>query len=124
MPERRRALTRMKRRSFITLLGGAAIAWPLAARAQQLERVRRIGILTFSAESDEEGRSSVAALRGELRKLGWMEGLWSRSFAEVGGLVSYGPYIVDEYRRAALYVDRILKGTKPSELPVRRQSSS
>lgn len=43
---------------------------------------------------------------------------WSRSFAEVGGLISYGPYIVDEYRRAALYADRILKGSKPSELPV------
>jgi putative ABC transport system substrate-binding protein len=43
---------------------------------------------------------------------------WSRSFAEVGGLISYGPYIADEYRRAALYADRILKGSKPSELPV------
>jgi putative tryptophan/tyrosine transport system substrate-binding protein len=43
---------------------------------------------------------------------------WSRSFTEVGGLISYGPYIVDEYRRAALYADRILKGSKPSELPV------
>ena len=43
---------------------------------------------------------------------------WSRSFAEVGGLISYGPYIVDEYRRAASYADRILHGSKPSELPV------
>jgi putative tryptophan/tyrosine transport system substrate-binding protein len=43
---------------------------------------------------------------------------WSRSFTEIGGLISYGPYIPDEYRRAASYVDRILKGTKPSELPV------
>src|SRR5262249_43269868 len=43
---------------------------------------------------------------------------WSRSFAEAGGLISYGPYIVDEYRRAASYADRILKGSKPSELPV------
>ena len=43
---------------------------------------------------------------------------WSRSFAEVGGLISYGPYIVDEYRRAASYADRILKGSKLSELPV------
>ena len=64
----------MKRREFITLLGGAAAAWPLAARAQQTERVRRIGVLTFSAESDQEGQSSVAAFREELRKLGWMEG--------------------------------------------------
>jgi putative tryptophan/tyrosine transport system substrate-binding protein len=43
---------------------------------------------------------------------------WSRSFAEVGGLISYGPDILGEYRRAALYADRILKGSKPSELPV------
>ena len=43
---------------------------------------------------------------------------WSHSFAEAGGLISYGPYLVDEYRRAAEYADRILKGTKPSELPV------
>ena len=43
---------------------------------------------------------------------------WSRSSAELGGLISYGPYIVDEFRRAASYADRILKGEKPSELPV------
>jgi putative ABC transport system substrate-binding protein len=43
---------------------------------------------------------------------------WSRSFTELGGLISYGPDIPDEYRRAASYVDRILKGAKPSELPV------
>jgi putative ABC transport system substrate-binding protein len=43
---------------------------------------------------------------------------WSRSFAEGGGLISYGPYLVEEYRRAATYADRILKGEKPSELPV------
>jgi putative tryptophan/tyrosine transport system substrate-binding protein len=43
---------------------------------------------------------------------------WSRSFAEGGGLMSYGPVLVDEYRRAAAYADRILKGEKPSELPV------
>ena len=43
---------------------------------------------------------------------------WSRLFAELGGLISYGPNVVDEYRRAASYADRILKGAKPSELPV------
>ena len=43
---------------------------------------------------------------------------WSRSNAELGGLISYGPVLVDEYRRAASYADRILKGEKPSELPV------
>jgi putative ABC transport system substrate-binding protein len=43
---------------------------------------------------------------------------WSRFFAELGGLISYGPNVVDEYRRAASYGDRLLKGAKPSELPV------
>jgi putative tryptophan/tyrosine transport system substrate-binding protein len=43
---------------------------------------------------------------------------WSRSFAEQGGLISYGPVLADEYRRAASYADRILKGEKPGELPV------
>jgi putative tryptophan/tyrosine transport system substrate-binding protein len=63
----------MKRREFITLLGGAA-AWPIAARAQQPERVRRIGILIALAESDREAQSWVAAFGEELRKLGWIEG--------------------------------------------------
>jgi putative tryptophan/tyrosine transport system substrate-binding protein len=43
---------------------------------------------------------------------------WSRSFADAGGLISYGPYLVEEYRRAATYADRILKGEKPADLPV------
>lgn len=295
----------MRRREFTRLLGGATLAWPVVAHAQQTERVRRVGVLTASAENDQEGQSAVAAFRKELRKLGWIEGrniaidirwaagdvelmkrfanelvalqpdliltsstpsaavmlqethtipivfvivadpvgsgfvaslprpggnatgftpivsslgskwvellkeiapqitravllfnpptatfiegylnpfkaaaasvgaeaivapvnsmqdlesliateahepssglvvipdafttghrveitalvaryhipaiYWSRSFTEIGGLISYGPYIVDEYRRAALYADRILKGSKPSELPV------
>ena len=64
----------MRRREFTSLLGGATVAWSVAAHAQQTERVRRIGVLTFSAESDPEGQSSVAAFRDELGKLGWTEG--------------------------------------------------
>jgi ABC-type uncharacterized transport system substrate-binding protein len=63
----------MKRRAFITLLGGAA-AWPLAVSAQQRERVRRIGVLMAYAESDPEGQAWVAAFREGLQKLGWVEG--------------------------------------------------
>ena len=63
----------MKRREFITLLGGAT-AWPLAARAQQGERMRRIGVLMGSAESDPEYQGSVASFRDALAKLGWVEG--------------------------------------------------
>ena len=64
----------MRRREFTRLLVGATVAWSVAGHAQQIERVRRIGVLTFLAESDQEGQSSVAAFREELRKLGWMEG--------------------------------------------------
>jgi putative tryptophan/tyrosine transport system substrate-binding protein len=64
---------RIKRRDFITLLGGAA-AWPRAVRAEQPDRVRRIGILIQLSESDPEGQSRVAAFRAELQKLGWRVG--------------------------------------------------
>jgi putative ABC transport system substrate-binding protein len=64
----------MKRREFITLLGGAAVAWPLGAGAQQAERVRRIGLLQGLAESDPEAQARTVALRQALDVLGWIEG--------------------------------------------------
>jgi putative ABC transport system substrate-binding protein len=65
----------MKRREFITLLGGAAVGWPLAARAQQqTERVRRIGVLLGIGENDPESRARVKAFRLGMRDLGWIEG--------------------------------------------------
>lgn len=60
-------------------------------------------------------RAEIAALTDRYRVPAVF---WSRSFAELGGLLTYGPVLVDEYRRAAAYADRILKGEKPSELPV------
>ena len=63
----------MQRRQFIALLGGAT-TWPLAARAQQPERMRRIGVLMGYAESDRQGQANVAAFRMGLQKLGWTEG--------------------------------------------------
>ena len=62
-----------KRREFITLLGAAA-AWPLAARAQQGDRIRKIGLLIGTAESDQEAGRRIAAFAQALRELGWIEG--------------------------------------------------
>ena len=62
------------RRDFITLLGGAAAAWPLDARAQQPERVRRIGVLMGYPENDPAGQLRATAFRQELEKLGWVVG--------------------------------------------------
>jgi putative ABC transport system substrate-binding protein len=63
----------MNRREFITLVGGAAAAWPLAARAQQ-PGMSRIGVVMAYKESDPEGQAQVGAFRQELQKLGWTEG--------------------------------------------------
>src|SRR5258708_19180128 len=63
----------MRRRQFITLLGGAA-AWPVAARAQQRDRLRRIRALMDTDESNPEGQARIAAFRQGLRQLGWTEG--------------------------------------------------
>jgi putative ABC transport system substrate-binding protein len=64
----------MRRRDFITLLGGTAVAWSFGADAQQSDRMRLIGVLMGLAESDHEAQSWVAAFQEELRKLGWTEG--------------------------------------------------
>jgi hypothetical protein len=194
----------MKRRAFITLLGGAAAAWPFAGRAQQGERVLRIGVLMNVAADDPEAQARKVAFQQGLAALGWIDGRnvlidtrWattnaddirrhaaelaapslgmeaspvnvrdvgeierniaalahssnggvvvtaspeasrhrdlittlaarhrlpavypSRYYATGGGLISYGPDSIDPYRRAASYVDRILKGAKPGDLPV------
>jgi len=64
----------LHRRAFITLLGGAAVAWPLAARAQQAERMPRIAVLMNNAEDDPEGQARAAAFRQGLQALGWTRG--------------------------------------------------
>jgi putative tryptophan/tyrosine transport system substrate-binding protein len=64
----------MRRREFIAGLGGAAAAWPLAARAQQPERVRRIGVLMPIASADLEAQKRIGAFVQALEKLGWLEG--------------------------------------------------
>jgi putative ABC transport system substrate-binding protein len=64
----------MRRREFITVLGGAAAAWPLAARAQQGERMRRVGMLMTTAVADPQGRAQNAAFLQSLQQLGWSDG--------------------------------------------------
>ena len=93
----------MKRREFITLIGGAAAAWPLAARAQQGERMRRVGILMPFPKGDPEFEVRVRAFRQELAKLGWTDGgnlqfdeRWTadhmdRVWAEAASLIASNP---------------------------------
>ena len=63
----------MKRREFITLVGGAA-AWPLAVRAQQGERMRRVGVLLPAAANDPEFQARMTAFQQALHELGWSIG--------------------------------------------------
>ena len=64
----------MKRREFITLIGGVAVTWPLPAQAQQTQQKRRIGVLMSFAESDASARAMFEGYRNALTQLGWTEG--------------------------------------------------
>ena len=75
----------IRRREFIAGLGGAAVAWPLAARAQQGERVRRIGMLLPGVESDPLAKTTVPAFTQALADLGWTEGRNVRTDLRWGG---------------------------------------
>ena len=64
----------MRRRKFITLLGGVAAAWPVVAHAQQGDGMRRLGVLMAGVESDPQYQADVAVFREGLQKLGWVDG--------------------------------------------------
>jgi putative ABC transport system substrate-binding protein len=96
----------MKRREFITLLGGAATVWPVVARAQQADRVRRIGVLMTLAEGDSEGQAAITAFLLRMQQLGWIDGrnlristLWSagnddKMRKNVAELVAAAPEVI------------------------------
>jgi putative ABC transport system substrate-binding protein len=115
----------MRRRDFIKLAGCSTATWPLAARAQQAERVRRIGVLVATREDDAEGRKRVDLLRQGLRELGWTEGRninfvyrWAggdpaRAKADAAELVSEKPDVIIANSTMALTAVRNETSTIP-----------
>jgi putative ABC transport system substrate-binding protein len=115
----------MNRRTFITLFGSAAAAWPLAARAQQGERVRRIGVLMPLAEDNAVGQARVAAFVQGLQQSGWTDGRnvridyrWSAGDADrirklAVELIALGPDVVMASTSAAVVALRQVTSTVP-----------
>jgi putative ABC transport system substrate-binding protein len=113
----------VKRRDFITLLGGAAAAWPLASWAQQAQQVRRIGVLMNSVKDDPGAGAEVAALQHGLSELGWIEGRnitielrWPG--ADVDSAQSMAKELV------SLKPDVLLARSTPATAALRRESAS
>ena len=114
---------KLKRRKFITLLGGAAAAWPIAARAQQPERMRRIGVLMNLAANDPQGHARVAAFLQGLQQLGWVDGRNLRIDTR------WGAGDADSFRRyaaelVALAPEVILASGFPSAAALQQVTSS
>jgi putative ABC transport system substrate-binding protein len=103
----------MQRRQFISLLGGAAAAWPLAGRAQQADRVRRIGVLMNFPPDDAEGNARLAAFTQALPKLGWIEG---------GNLHTEVRWAADDTDRYRRYSEELV--SLPSDVLVASASQS
>jgi putative ABC transport system substrate-binding protein len=112
----------MRRREFITLLGGAAVAWPTAARAQQPERMKRIGVLMGYPESDSEAQTKIAAFQDGLQKLGRTEGRNTRidtrwaTPADAESMERFAKELV------ALQPDLILSSTTPTTAALLQQT--
>ena len=111
----------MRRREFITLVGGTVTAWPLVTRAQQPEQVRRIGVLMGFAETDREGQTFVTAFREALQRLGWAEGRNIRIDYRWTGL---NAELVQRFAKelVALQPDLILSHTTPTTTALLQQT--
>jgi putative tryptophan/tyrosine transport system substrate-binding protein len=112
----------LKRRDFITLLGGTAASWPLAARAQQPDRMRRVGVLMGLAEDDPETKARLAGFRQGLEKRGWSEGHNVRidyRFAPAGAQAQ-----VLAKELVALQPDAIFANGTPIVAALQRESST
>ena len=110
----------IRRREFITLLGGAA-AWPVAARAQQGDRVRRIGVLMSRDENDPEGKRRYSAFTQALAGLGWTEGGILRMDLRWAG-ADAGRIRVSAQELVALQPDIILTQATPNTAAVQRET--
>ena len=111
----------LRRRDFVTLLGGAAASWPLAARAQQVERMRRIGLLMGVAD-DREGQARVTALKQGLQDLGWTEGRNIQIETRFGGAEA-GRIRADTAELVALAPDVLVGQTTPVIQALRQATS-
>jgi putative ABC transport system substrate-binding protein len=112
----------MNRRAFLTLLGGAAAAWPLTARAQQGEQMRRIGLLMGAAD-DREGQARVTALKQGLQELGWTDGQNIQIETRFGG-GDVGRIRADAAELVALAPDVVVGNTTPVVRALRQATSS
>jgi len=111
----------MRRRDFIAAVGGAAVVWPLAAPAQQAERLRRIGVLLPYAENDSEAKSHLSALTLELERLGWSEGRNIRIDTRfAAGMADQYPALAKEL--AALQPDVFLSESTPAAGALQRET--
>ena len=113
----------MKRREFITLLGSAAAAWPLAARAQQSQQMRRIGVLMSYLESDGEAQEQTKAFSQSLKEFGRTDGVnirldyrWPGSDAD--------RLRADALELVRLAPDVLLAGATPAVIALKKETSS
>ena len=110
----------IRRREFIVTLGGAAAAWPVAARAQQGERMRRIGVLMPYAENDAEAKSHLSALTQQLKRLGWSEDRNIRiDVRYAAGIAEQYPALAKEL--AALQPDVFLSESTPAAAALKQE---